>query len=126
MLQIDNVFFQVSSDPISGDLVGQVSQSCQFAVRFTHLLVIRKAYTSPLQPFNYNYTYFTNETVIHNNSITELNKYKGGVYQQAVSALTVTDQTAYEGSEGGYSIYGFEYKPGTSNAVCSLSHAITI
>jgi hypothetical protein len=106
--------------------VGQVSQSCQFAVRFTHLLVIRKTYTASLQPFNFNYTYFTNDTVIYNSSITQLNSYKGGVYQQAVSALTVTDPTAYEGSEGGYSIYGFEYGPGTSNAVCDLSHAITI
>jgi beta-glucan synthesis-associated protein KRE6 len=95
-------------------------------VRFTHLPVIRKAYTSSLQPFNFNYTYFTNDTVIYNSSITQLNSYKGGVYQQAVSALTVTDPTAYEGSEGGYSIYGFEYGPGTSNAVCNLSHAISI
>jgi hypothetical protein len=95
-------------------------------VRFTHLLVIRKAYTSSFQPFNNNYTYFTNDTVIHNSSITQLNKYKGGVYQQAVSALSVTDQGAYEGSEGGYSIYGFEYKPGTDNTVCSLIYSITI
>jgi len=96
--EIDIFEATVSADPISGNPVGQVSQSCQFA------------------PFNFNYTYFTNDTVIYNSSITQLNSYKGGVYQQAVSALTVTDPTAYEGSEGGYSIYGFEYGPGTSNA----------
>ena len=75
------------------------------------------------QPFNYNYTYPTNYTQINNARITELNSYKGGVFQQAVSALTQTDQQAYELSGGGFSVYGFEYKPGTDNAVCSLSHA---
>jgi hypothetical protein len=45
------------------------------------------------------------------------------VFQQAVSALTQTDQQAYELSGGGFSVYGFEYKPGADDAVCSLSHA---
>lgn len=83
-----------------------------------------KAYTL-LQPFNYNYTYQTNNTQIYNTATTELNSYKGGVFQQAVSALAQTDQKAYELSGGGFSVYGFEYKPGSSDAVCSLSHAIS-
>ncbi len=78
-----------------------------------------------LQPFNFNYTYQTNSTQIPNTRITELNSYKGGVFQQAVSAITQTDQQAYELSGGGFSVYGFEYKPGTGDAVCSLSHAIS-
>jgi len=84
------------------------------------------AYTPSLQPFNFNYTYMTNYTSIHNTSVTELNPYMGGVYQQAVSALTTTDQTAYERNGGGYSIYGFEYKPGIGDAVCRLLHPIPI
>jgi hypothetical protein len=34
-----------------------------------------------------------------------------------VSALTTTDQTAYELNGGKFSVYGFEYQPGTDNAV---------
>lgn len=90
------------------------------------MLVILTAYPPPLQPFNFNYTYMTNYTNVYNSSITELNTYRGGVYQQAVSALTTTDQTAYELSGGGFSVYGFEYKPGTGDAVCRLLHTIFI
>jgi hypothetical protein len=46
----------------------------------------------------------------------------GGAYQQAVSALTTTDQTAYELNGGNFSVYGFEYQPGTDNAVRFPSH----
>jgi hypothetical protein len=88
------------------------------------VLLTFKAYTS-LQPFNYNYTYQTNSTQIYNSRVTTLNPYKGGVFQQAVSALTQTDQKAYELSGGGFSVYGFEYKPGTGDAVCGLLHAIS-
>jgi hypothetical protein len=45
------------------------------------------------------------------------------VFQQAVSALSITDQTAYELNGGAFSVYGFEYQPGTDNAVRFLSHA---
>lgn len=90
------------------------------------MLVILKAYTPPLQPFDFNYTYATNYTTVYNTSITQLNTYKGGVYQQAVSALTTTDQTAYELGGGGFSVYGFEYKPGIGDAVCRLLHPIPI
>ena len=34
-----------------------------------------------------------------------------------MSALTTTDQTAYELNGGKFSVYGFEYLPGTDNAV---------
>ena len=87
------------------------------------MLLIFKAYTLP-QPFNYNYTYLINYTNVHDSDITTLNSYHGGVFQQAVSALSTTDQTAYELSGGGYSVYGFEYKPGSSDAVCGHLDAI--
>lgn len=86
------------------------------------MLVIRQVYSSPLQPFNYNYTYFTNDTTLYNTSITMFNTYKGGAYQQSISALTVTDQTAYDLNGGGYSVYGYEYKPGFDNAARNLSY----
>ena len=34
-----------------------------------------------------------------------------------MSALTTTDQTAYELNGGRFSVYGFEYVPGTDSAV---------
>ena len=34
-----------------------------------------------------------------------------------MSALSVTDQTAYQLSGGNFSVYGFEYQPGIDNAV---------
>jgi hypothetical protein len=68
----------------------------------------------------------TNYTNIHNTSMTQLNPYMGGVYQQAVSALTATDPTAYELGGGNFSVYGFEYKPGVDNAVCHLLHPLLI
>ena len=88
------------------------------------MVLTSNAYTS-LQPFNYNYTYQTNRTQVFNTGTTELNSYKGGVFQQAVSALSQTNQQAYELNGGLFSVYGFEYKPGTSDAVCSLSHTIS-
>ncbi|KAI0036622.1 beta-glucan synthesis-associated protein [Vararia minispora EC-137] len=81
-------------------LHGQVSQSLQAA------------------PFNFNYTYDTGNghTDIYNSTATVLNSYKGGVFQQAISALSDTDQGAYELDGGGFSTYGYEYEPGFNNA----------
>jgi len=47
------------------------------------------------------------------------------VFQQAVSALTQTNQQAYELSGGGFSVYGYEYKSGTNDAVRYFSHSIS-
>lgn len=96
--EIDIFEATINQDQNTGVLMGAVSQSCQFA------------------PFNYNYTYQINSTQIYNTGITQLNPYKGGVFQQAVSAVTQTDQQAYELGRGTFSVYGFEYKPGTGDA----------
>jgi beta-glucanase (GH16 family) len=97
--EIDVFEATVALDPDTGTSVGKVSQSGQFA------------------PFNYNYTWpQANNSVVYNSSVTEYNSYKGGVFQQAVSALSITDQTAYELNGGAFSVYGFEYQPGTDNA----------
>ncbi|KAI0041791.1 glycoside hydrolase family 16 protein [Auriscalpium vulgare] len=80
-------------------VVGEVSQSAQFA------------------PFNFNYTWPEDgNSNITDPTLTHLNSYKGGVFQQAVSALTNTKSTAYELNGNVFDVYGFEYKPGFDDA----------
>lgn len=70
---------------------GEVSQSFQVA------------------PFNYQYEFdnSTSDITIYDDSITSINSYKGGVYQQAVSAVTLIDKTHY--NDEAYGAYGFEW-----------------
>jgi hypothetical protein len=70
--EIDIFEAQITGDP----LTGQVSQSGQWA------------------PFNAAYTWFNDSEslFIANESITELNSYKGGVFQQATSGVTETGE----------------------------------
>ncbi|KAA1471582.1 beta-glucan synthesis-associated protein [Dentipellis sp. KUC8613] len=98
--EIDIFEAQITGEP----LTGQVSQSCQFA------------------PFNAAYQWFntTDNLVIANPDITEMNSYQGGAFQQAVSSVSQTDQDCYElGGTGCFSVYGFEYVPGFDNAYIS-------
>ncbi|KAF8349747.1 beta-glucan synthesis-associated protein [Amanita rubescens] len=84
--------------------VGMVSQSAQWA------------------PFNANYTWsevLGTTYSINNPTITEINPYKGGVYQQAASGLTTTNTSCYELSQACFAVYGFEYVPGFDNAYIS-------
>ncbi|EJD00931.1 beta-glucan synthesis-associated [Fomitiporia mediterranea MF3/22] len=80
--------------------VGQVSQSAQWA------------------PFNYAYEWFntSDNLIIANPSISELNTYTGGAFQQASSVVTNTNQGCYTNETSCFSIYGFEYQPGFDNA----------
>lgn len=80
--------------------VGDVSQSCQWA------------------PFNYAYQWFntTDNLIIYDDELTHLNSYQGGVFQQATSGVSETNQDCYELETGCYAIYGFEYKPGYDDA----------
>ncbi|CAE6438898.1 unnamed protein product [Rhizoctonia solani] len=81
---------------VSGDYIGHVSQSGQWA------------------PFNYHYEWFnTTENIkIYNETVTKLNEYTGGAYQQSTSGLAITNQECYTAGGGCFSVYGFEYKPG--------------
>lgn len=74
---------------------GQASQSLQVA------------------PFDYGYQFPTTSpaVTIYDASRTVFNTYKGGVYQEALSALTYLDSTTYQGSSGLFNTYGFEYNP---------------
>ncbi|KAF8917659.1 beta-glucan synthesis-associated protein [Mucidula mucida] len=91
--EIDIFEAQVSNDQ------GHVSQSGQWA------------------PFNYAYEWFNatdDNLVIYDDTISELNSYKGGAFQQSTSVVSSTreDQDCYELNTGCYAVYGFEYKPG--------------
>jgi len=70
---------------------GQVSQSYQTA------------------PYNYRYQFIntTPSTMIFDDTTTQFNSYTGGVYQQAVSALSFIDSENY--NNNGYATYGYEW-----------------
>lgn len=55
-----------------------------------------------------NATYLT----IEDPTISELNTYRGSVYQQTTSIVSKTNQDCYYANTGCYSVYGFEYKEG--------------
>jgi hypothetical protein len=76
---------------------GQVSQSTQTA------------------PFDYLYDFnnVSGAATIYNPTITYINSYKGGVYQQAMSAVTYTDSADY--NDQSYAPYGFELWSDPSN-----------
>ncbi|EAU88719.1 beta-glucan synthesis-associated protein KRE6 [Coprinopsis cinerea okayama7 len=76
--------------------VGHVSLSAQWA-----------PYNAGYRPLN-----VSGGIIIDDPSITVLNEYRGGVYQQTTSGLANTNQTCYEMSGGCFTVYGFEYKPG--------------
>jgi len=80
-----------------GSGVGGVSQSCQWA------------------PFDYQYAWdnTTENLIIADDTISHLNEYLGGQFQEASSVITETDPGCYqiEGT-GCFSVYGFQYKPG--------------
>lgn len=72
---------------------GQVSQSLQIA------------------PFDYRYEIPEDTTTIVDPELTKFNTYHGSIYQQALSALTYIPKSSYQGTEGQFSTYGFEYWP---------------
>ncbi|KAG7451540.1 glycoside hydrolase family 16 protein [Guyanagaster necrorhizus] len=88
--EIDVFEAQVTDD------VGYVSQSGQWA------------------PFNKGYVWdnSSDNLIIADSSISSLNSYIGGSYQQATSVVSETAQECYQLLTGCFSTYGFEYKPG--------------
>ncbi|KAI0801193.1 glycoside hydrolase family 16 protein [Fomes fomentarius] len=97
--EIDVFEAQIGGTP-KGNKFGAVSQSGQWA------------------PYNYQYTWINNSDTlfIADETISTLNTYKGGVYQQATSVVTATNQDAYELTGGAFSVFGFQYKPGFGDA----------
>ena len=60
-------------------------------------------------PFDLNYNFVTTSpsTTIYNSSSTQFNTYRGGTFQEAISAVTDVDSQVYGGND--YATYGFEY-----------------
>ncbi|KAJ7901651.1 glycoside hydrolase family 16 protein [Mycena leptocephala] len=72
-------------------------------------------------PFNPGYVWFntSDNLVIADPTISGLNTYIGGAYQQATSVVTKTNQRCYELIDNCYSVYGMEYKPGFDDSYIS-------
>lgn len=66
-------------------------------------------------PFDIWYTPDYNYLEVYDDSITAMNSYKGGPFQEAVSGLTWLNNDWYNGNE--YQTYGFEYTPGSSGDI---------
>jgi len=83
----------------TSDKTGAVSQSGQWG------------------PFNAGYEWFntTANLIIPDPTITQLNTYTGGVYQQAISSISLANSSCYELNEQCYAVYGYEYQPGYAN-----------
>ncbi|KAL3474374.1 putative beta-1,6 glucan synthetase [Aspergillus californicus] len=90
---------EASVSPISGvdRIVGSVSQSLQMA------------------PFDIWYMPDYDYTAVYNQDITQINTYRGGPYQQAMSSVTNLNNAWYNGQE--YQVYAFEYAPGADGDI---------
>jgi hypothetical protein len=58
---------------------------------------------------------FTDFAAVYDPRVTQINAYRGGVYQQAMSGLTNLNTRWYNGTE--YQTYSFEYTPGAEGNV---------
>jgi beta-glucanase (GH16 family) len=83
--------------PPAGDAIGEVSQSMQIA------------------PFDVFWQPDASWQEIYDYSVTSINPYQGGNYQEAVSALTILNNEWYDGNA--YQLYGFDYVPGSTGQV---------
>ncbi|KAL2014439.1 hypothetical protein VTN00DRAFT_1964 [Thermoascus crustaceus] len=84
-------------NPEKGFMIGDVSQSLQIA------------------PFDIWYMPDYDFVALYNPQITSINAYRGGPFQQAMSALTNLNNDWYDGKE--YQVYAFEYTPGADGDV---------
>ncbi|RDW90445.1 SKN1/KRE6 family beta-glucan synthesis-associated protein [Aspergillus mulundensis] len=91
---------EASVSPLNGDgatMVGSVSQSLQMA------------------PFDIWYMPDYDYTAVYDQNVTQINSYRGGPYQQAMSGLTNLNNDWYNGKA--YQTYAFEYTPGIQGSV---------
>nr|GAT57878.1 predicted protein [Mycena chlorophos] len=80
--------------------LGAVSQSSQWA------------------PFDAYYSWQNTSAnlIIPNTTISAQNGYAGGIYQEAASVVTITNQDCYQLKTPCYATHGFEYTPGYNDA----------
>lgn len=66
-----------------------------------------------IAPFDYAYDFPIGGTAtqIFDTEKTVMNTYKGGIWQQALSGLTLLPDASYQDTQGQFSTYGFEYWP---------------
>ncbi|GME31982.1 glycoside hydrolase family 16 protein [Neofusicoccum parvum] len=84
---------EASNAPLStGEYIGVVSQSCQLA------------------PFDIWYQPDYDFFEVYDHSVTTINPYAGGPYQQAISGLSNLNNDWYDGNA--YQTYAFDYTPG--------------
>ncbi|KAL2837281.1 beta-1,6 glucan synthetase [Aspergillus pseudoustus] len=91
---------EASVSPLTGDettIVGSVSQSLQMA------------------PFDIWYMPDYDFAAVYDQDVTQINTYRGGPYQQAMSGVTNLNNDWYNGKE--YQTYAFEYTPGADGEV---------
>lgn len=84
-------------DDAKKNIVGSVSQSAQVA------------------PFDIWYQPNYDQIEVYDPKITTMNNYRGGVFQQALSGLSVLNNDWYDGKQ--YQKYGFEYEPGEEGMI---------
>ncbi|ERF76947.1 hypothetical protein EPUS_02659 [Endocarpon pusillum Z07020] len=90
--ELDALESSVHTLDSAGNQVGVVSQTFQLA------------------PFDIWYQPNTDYMEVYDYSITKINEYHGGPFQQAVSGLSNLNNQWYDGN--GYQTYAFEYTPG--------------
>ena len=95
--EIDALEASVAPFDAVGNQIGHVSQSFQVA------------------PFDIWYQPDYEWVEVYDPTITSMNVYKGGPFQQAVSGLTNLNNQWYDGN--GYQIYAFEYSTGDNGDV---------
>ncbi|KAI5452688.1 hypothetical protein NCC49_000437 [Naganishia albida] len=78
---------------------GEMSQSLQLA-----------PYDAGYYPFN-----TTADYQIYDPTITKINSYRGGTFQQAVSALTYVPNSVYQNTSGDFNTYAMEWYADTNN-----------
>lgn len=119
--EIDVFEAQVVGTPLTGSL----SQSAQFAPMNDkcgfYLSLPKFSWDAHFLDHVFRYIWQNSTSnpanlVIPNPSITTQNSYLGGVYQQAVSGVTMSDETAYELNGNNTQVYAYEYVPGFDNA----------
>jgi len=84
-------------DPPSGAGIGSASQSFQVA------------------PFDIFWRPNTDMMEVYDSTVSALNGYMGGIYQQALSVVSNLNNNWYNGKQ--YQKYGFEYEPGADGYV---------
>lgn len=91
--------------------------------KFHVIMSLRGCVECICQPFNAGYEWFntSDNLIIPNPAITVQNSYTGGVYQQASSGVTQTNQQCYELTGQCFSVYAFEYQPGRRGRECGIS-----